>query len=77
MDWERIEANWKQFRGAAKAHWFKLTDEQLELAAGKRDVLAGKIQEAYGYSREETDKQLSAWADLLRKRPSALWKRPR
>lgn len=76
MNWERIEANWKQFKGGAQAYWFKLTDEQLEASAGKRDLLAAKIREAYGFTEQEIDKQLSSWAALLSRRPSALRKRP-
>jgi uncharacterized protein YjbJ (UPF0337 family) len=63
MNWDRIEGNWKQFKGNVKQQWGKLTDAQLDVIAGKRDQLAGKIQEAYGISKDETNKQLSAWLD--------------
>mgnify|MGYP000686906343 CR=1 FL=1 len=45
MNWNRIEGNWKQFKGNVKMQWGKLTDDQLDVIAGKRDKLAGKIQE--------------------------------
>src|ERR1051325_7016456 len=61
MNWERIEGNWKQFKGNAKQQWGKITDSQLEVISGKRDLLAGRIQEAYGVSKDEAEKQLSAW----------------
>ena len=61
MNWDRIEGNWKQFKGNAKQQWGKLTDDQLDTVAGKRDALAGKIQEAYGVSKDEAEKQLSTW----------------
>lgn len=61
MNWDRIEGNWKQVKGSVKQQWGKLTDDQLDVIAGKRDQLFGKIQEAYGISTEETEKQLSAW----------------
>ena len=61
MNWDRIEGNWKQFKGKAKQQWGKLSDDQLEVIAGKRDNLSGKIQEAYGISKDETEKQLTAW----------------
>ena len=61
MNWDRIEGNWKQFKGSAKEQWGKLTDDQLDMAAGQRDKLVGKIQEAYGISREESEKQVSTW----------------
>jgi uncharacterized protein YjbJ (UPF0337 family) len=61
MNWDRIEGNWKQFKGNAKQQWGKLTDDQLNVIAGKRDQLAGKIQEAYGITKEVTEKQISEW----------------
>lgn len=59
MNWDTIEGNWKQFKGSAKQQWGKLTDDNLEVIAGKRDQLAGKIQEAYGVSKDEAEKQIS------------------
>jgi len=61
MNWNRIEGNWKQFKGSARQQWGKLTDNQLEVISGKRDLLAGKIQEAYGISKDEAEKQLTTW----------------
>ena len=66
MNWDRIEGNWKQFKGIVKEKWGKLTDDQLEVIAGKRDQLAGKIQEAYGVSKKEVEKQLSEWQKHLK-----------
>jgi uncharacterized protein YjbJ (UPF0337 family) len=61
VDWDRIERNWKHFKGNAKRHWIKLSDEQLDAVAGKREALAGKIREVYGLSQEIAEKQLSRW----------------
>lgn len=61
MNWDRIEGNWKQMKGTAKLQWGKLTDDQLDKIAGKRDVLAGKIQETYGITKDEAEKQLATW----------------
>lgn len=66
MNWDRIEGNWKQVKGSVKEQWGKLTDDQLEVIAGKRDGLAGKIQEAYGISKDETEKQLADWQKRLK-----------
>jgi uncharacterized protein YjbJ (UPF0337 family) len=67
MNWNQIEGNWKQFKGNVKVRWGKLTDDQIDVIAGKRDNLVGKIQEAYGISRDETQKQLSDWQDRMKK----------
>lgn len=61
MNWDQIEGNWKQFRGNVKQQWGKLTDDQLDVIAGKREHLAGKIQVMYGMSRDEAENQLSDW----------------
>jgi uncharacterized protein YjbJ (UPF0337 family) len=61
MNWDRIEGNWKQVTGKAKMQWGKLTDDDLDVIAGRRDVLSGKIQERYGIAKDEAEKQLSAW----------------
>lgn len=66
MNWDRIEGNWKQFKGKAKERWGELTDDDLDRAAGKREQLSGRIQERYGIARDEVDRQLTDWADRQR-----------
>jgi len=61
MNWDRIEGNWKQLKGKARQRWGKLTDDQLDVIAGKRDHLLGKIQEQYGITKEEAEKQVDAF----------------
>src|ERR1051325_8743182 len=47
MNWDTIEGNWKQFKGHVQEKWGKLTDDNLDAIAGKREQLAGKIEETY------------------------------
>jgi len=61
MNWDRIKGNWKQVEGRAKAQWGKLTDDDLQVVAGHREQLAGRIQERYGIAKDEVEKQLTAW----------------
>ena len=65
MNKDVLEGKWKQIRGEAKAWWGKLTDDDLDRAAGKFEVLAGMLQEKYGYTREhaaeEIDKRVAAF----------------
>jgi uncharacterized protein YjbJ (UPF0337 family) len=58
MNWDRVEGNWKQFKGKVKEQWGKLTDDQIDTIAGKRDQLSGKLQEQYGISKDEAEKQI-------------------
>ncbi|PXW97014.1 uncharacterized protein YjbJ (UPF0337 family) [Sphaerotilus hippei] len=61
MNWDRIEGHWKQLKGRMVEQWGKLTDDDLDIVAGKRDQLAGKIQDRYGIAREEAEKQVDSW----------------
>lgn len=58
MDWNRIEGNWKQFKGKAQEKWGKLTDDDLDVINGNRTQLEEKIQEQYGIARDEARKQI-------------------
>ena len=61
MDWNRVEGNWKQLKGKAKQQWGKLTDDDLAAAAGRREELAGKVQERYGLAKDAAQKQVDDW----------------
>lgn len=61
MNWDIVEGNWKQFKGKVKEQWGNLTDDQLDQIAGKRDQLLGSIQESYGLSKDEVEKQVKDW----------------
>jgi uncharacterized protein YjbJ (UPF0337 family) len=65
MNWDQIEGKWKQFKGQAKEKWGKLTDDEIDVAAGKRDQLSGKIQEHYGYTKEQAERELDEWQQGL------------
>ena len=62
MNWDRVEGKWKQMRGAARAKWGRLTDDDLDLIAGHMDQLIGRLQERYGIARDEAEKQTDEWA---------------
>ena len=66
MDWNKIEGNWKHFHPVIKAHWAKLTDQQLDVIAGRREQLAEQIQSAYALTRKEAGKQLYDWQKVLK-----------
>lgn len=61
MNQDQLEGKWKQFRGKAKEKWGRLTDDDLDVIAGKRDQLIGKVQERYGIAREEAEEQVTAF----------------
>src|ERR1700750_138896 len=63
MDWNRVEGNWKQVKGKIKEQWGKLTDDDLDVIAGKQDQLEGKLQERYGYAKDQAKKEVNDWYD--------------
>ncbi len=69
--WDRIAGNWKQFSGKAKERWGKLTDDDLALIDGRRDQLAGKIQEHYGIIKDQAERQIADWMDTVQKAETA------
>jgi uncharacterized protein YjbJ (UPF0337 family) len=61
MNSDRIQGNWKQLKGKILEKWGKLTDDHLDVVNGRREVLAGKIQEAYGITKSEAEQQIKDW----------------
>jgi uncharacterized protein YjbJ (UPF0337 family) len=64
MDWDRVEGGWKQFTGKVKEKWGKLTDDDLATINGRRDQLEGKIQERYGYAKDQVRREVDDWLRL-------------
>ncbi len=61
MNQDQAAGNWLQFKGKVKEQWGKLTDDDLDVIAGKRDQLLGKIQERHGITQQEAEEQVNAW----------------
>jgi uncharacterized protein YjbJ (UPF0337 family) len=62
MNWDQIEGKWKRFAGSARERWRKLSDNDWETIAGKRDQLVRRIQERYGVVKAEAEKQVDQWS---------------
>ena len=58
MNWDRIEGRWQQTRGKIREQWGKLTDDDLDIIAGKRDQLIGLLQERYGSTKDDIERQV-------------------
>ncbi len=61
MNSDQLKGQWKQAKGAVKAKWAKLTDDDLLAIEGNQDRLVGRIQELYGITREAAEKQVKEW----------------
>lgn len=66
MNWDTVTGNWKQAQGKVKEQWGKLTDDDMTKIEGKRDQLAGRLQERNGIAKDEAEKQISAWEKTYR-----------
>ena len=63
MNQNILEGKWKQLRGNLREKWGELTDDELDQIAGKRDKLAGILQERYGYTQMEADRQIDEFLE--------------
>ncbi len=63
MNWDRIEGNWTQMKGRIKQQWGELTDDDLSVMDGKRDQLAGRLQERYGYAKDRAEREIDNWLE--------------
>jgi uncharacterized protein YjbJ (UPF0337 family) len=61
MNWDEVQGKWTQLKGSVIQQFGKLTNDDVEMIAGQRDKLVGKLQERYGYAREEAQKRADEW----------------
>ena len=66
MNWDRVRGNWKQLKGGLQLGWGKLTDDHLVALAGRREICAGRLQEAYGIGREKAGRLAGATIKTIR-----------
>jgi uncharacterized protein YjbJ (UPF0337 family) len=58
MNEDILKGKWKQLKGGIKEHWGNLTDDEMDQIDGRRERLAGKLQEKYGYTRAEAETEI-------------------
>lgn len=61
MNWDQVQGQWKNLKGEAKKRWGKLSDDEIAEAEGDREKLEGKIQERYGYTKEQARREVDQW----------------
>ena len=66
-----IAQDWGRFKVSAKRRWDKISEQQLTAIAGRRPLLAGRIRDAYGITREDAESQVMDWQMTLAQRPGA------
>jgi uncharacterized protein YjbJ (UPF0337 family) len=63
MAWDQIEGGWKQLKGKVREKWGKLTDDDVDVIAGKRDQLLGKLQQRYGWAKDEAERHVAEFEE--------------
>jgi uncharacterized protein YjbJ (UPF0337 family) len=58
---DMLKGTWKQVKGNIKKQWGKLTDDDLMEIDGNKDILVGKLQERYGYSKAQAEMDYETW----------------
>lgn len=59
MNTDVLEGKWKQMRGQMKEWWGKLTDDDFDVIAGKKDKLVGTLQEKYGWAKRDAEDEVA------------------
>jgi uncharacterized protein YjbJ (UPF0337 family) len=58
-----LEGKWKQLKGKIQQKWSKLTDDDILKMQGTTTELEGKLQEKYGYKKEQIEKEIRDFLD--------------
>ena len=58
MNWDVIQGKWKQVKGSVKEKWGELTDDEIDQIDGNKDKLAGKLQEKYGWAKNDAEREI-------------------
>ena len=65
MNNDVFAGKWKQLKGQVKVRWGKLTDDDLDVAEGHSEYLAGKLQERYGLTKEKAEEEIAEFHSKL------------
>ena len=66
MNWDRVEGNWKMFKGQVQQQWGKLTNDDLDVIKGHRTELEGRLQKRYGFAAEKAKTEVDAWLSKMK-----------
>ena len=61
MNRDTVKRQWMQLKGQLRRQRGKLTDDEVDQIQGNAEILIGKLQERYGYSRDEAERELERW----------------
>ena len=59
MNTDILKGKWNQVKGEMRSRWGKLTDDDMAQVQGDGEKMLGKLQERYGYTREQAERELN------------------
>jgi uncharacterized protein YjbJ (UPF0337 family) len=65
MNWDSVAGKWRELEGQLRSKWGKLTDDDLQVIAGKKDILIGRLQQRYGYERDRAERDVDDYIRTL------------
>jgi len=65
MNWDQIKGEWREAKGKLRSKWGKLTDDDLEQIAGKKDILVGRLQQRYGWKKDQAEESIDDYLKTL------------
>lgn len=65
MQWHEVESNWPYLQNRVRRHWSRLTQDDVVQARGKREALIKRLQERYGFSAQQAEREVEAWAYIV------------
>ena len=58
MNWDTIQGNWKEMKGQVRQKWGRLTNDEIDVIAGRREQLEGTLQRVYGKTKDEVKREV-------------------
>src|SRR5437016_11967569 len=59
MNKDILKGKWLQVKGDVRGWWGKMTEDDVDQIQGDVEKFIGKLQERYGYGREQAEKELN------------------
>jgi uncharacterized protein YjbJ (UPF0337 family) len=64
MNKDILKGKWLQVKGDVRSWWGKLTDDDVDQIQGDAQKFVGKLQERYGYSRDQAEKEMNDFLNM-------------
>jgi uncharacterized protein YjbJ (UPF0337 family) len=61
MNEDTLKGQWTQIKGRVREQWGKLTDDDITRIEGKSEQLVGRLQERYGWAKEDAQREVDDW----------------